>query len=635
MKRFLAILCVALALHVPAVWADGPDDDYVAVYSMIQEADALNEKGLGSEALAKYTEAQNALKRFHATYPDLYLNVVNYRMKYLEGKIEKLSVKPAPAATPAPATGTNVAPQNTTKSSTTATPVAPAKPSPSAELENQVKTLQEQVKQLEDDRSLLQAKLKEALAARPAEADPQELAKTREQLTQLQKENDLLKATVATAKSKTDESSASKSDLEKTKQALAEANRKITALADANSALSIEKDALQAKMKKLGVADSASATLRDENAILKKQIAELKAKPAMPARDGGLKEKLQEAQAQLAALQSDKEIWRVEKMALENKVKQLATSGPAPIIVTNVAPSATASFPPGTLDSVTASRIAQLEAERDELQKNLDVALHDLKGRRKGREMAAHIDDMTRQLAALRARIQVFEATPIPYTPEEQALFAAPGTSLSASAHSSGRKPKQPPAAAQVLLAEGQRYFVAHEYDKADAKYSEALKLDPKNPIILSDLASIQLQEGRKDEAEKSISAAVAIAPEDAFNQMVLGQLKFEQKKYDDAFNALSQAAQMNPSNARIQNLLGLTLSEKGLRGPAETAFRKAIQIDPSFADAHLNLAVVYAAQQPPLLELARWHYQKALAAGHAPSPQLEKMLDPMTAAKR
>jgi Tfp pilus assembly protein PilF len=65
------------------------------------------------------------------------------------------------------------------------------------------------------------------------------------------------------------------------------------------------------------------------------------------------------------------------------------------------------------------------------------------------------------------------------------------------------------------------------------------------------------------------------------------------------------------------------------MRGPAETALRKAIQLEPNYPAAHNNLAVIYASQQPPLVELARWHYQKALAAGHAKNPDLEKMLSP------
>ena len=42
---------------------------------------------------------------------------------------------------------------------------------------------------------------------------------------------------------------------------------------------------------------------------------------------------------------------------------------------------------------------------------------------------------------------------------------------------------------------------------------------------------------------------------------------------------------------------------------------------------AHNNLAVIYISQQPPLAELARWHYQKALDAGQPRNPDLEKML--------
>ena len=68
------------------------------------------------------------------------------------------------------------------------------------------------------------------------------------------------------------------------------------------------------------------------------------------------------------------------------------------------------------------------------------------------------------------------------------------------------------------------------------------------------------------------------------------------------------------------------------MREPAEAALRKAVQIDPGCAIAHANLAFVYITQQPPLLELARWHYEKALAAGQPHNPELEKILEPAKA---
>jgi Tfp pilus assembly protein PilF len=59
----------------------------------------------------------------------------------------------------------------------------------------------------------------------------------------------------------------------------------------------------------------------------------------------------------------------------------------------------------------------------------------------------------------------------------------------------------------------------------------------------------------------------------------------------------------------------------------SESAFRKALQLDASLASAHLNLAWVYLHQQPPSPALAQWHYQKAMAGGAAPNPELEARL--------
>jgi len=68
-------------------------------------------------------------------------------------------------------------------------------------------------------------------------------------------------------------------------------------------------------------------------------------------------------------------------------------------------------------------------------------------------------------------------------------------------------------------------------------------------------------------------------------------------------------------------------LSHKGLRTQAEAALRKAIELNPDYPAAHNNLAAIYISATPPLVELARWHYQKALQAGQPHNPELEKEL--------
>jgi len=194
MKWFAVI--VALLLPWPSARAQGPDDLYVQIYTLIREADNLNSGGQPSDALPKYLEAQTALQQFQKGYPDWNVKVINFRLNYVAAKIAALSARvPAPVA---PAPGSAVV-------KPAAPPRAgppPAPPAPPSDLENQLAALNDQVRQLQTDKAVLQAKLKESLAVQPAALDPRELARAEEKIRGLLKENDLLKVSLAEEKAK-------------------------------------------------------------------------------------------------------------------------------------------------------------------------------------------------------------------------------------------------------------------------------------------------------------------------------------------------------------------------------------------------------------------------------------------------
>ena len=58
MKSVIVGIVLACLAFAPAVWADGPEDQYVVIYGLIQQADELSEKGQLAPAVAKYTEAR-------------------------------------------------------------------------------------------------------------------------------------------------------------------------------------------------------------------------------------------------------------------------------------------------------------------------------------------------------------------------------------------------------------------------------------------------------------------------------------------------------------------------------------------------------------------------------------------------
>ncbi|HWD93147.1 MAG TPA: hypothetical protein VG938_12455, partial [Verrucomicrobiae bacterium] len=226
MKRLFGIAVLFLLL-VPRIHADGADDQYVQIYNLIQQGDTAGASH-PDEALAKYTEAQNSLLRFQKVYPGWNQKVVNFRLNYLASKITiitaaadsntsasnapvvtatppvttppSVATTPPPVTQPAPAKLPTPAPQPAAPAVVTTPPVQappPAAPvvtpppvvSPNVELLKQIADLQNQLRQVQNDKMLVEAKLREALAAHPAGADPQQYAQAQEKIRSMEKEN--------------------------------------------------------------------------------------------------------------------------------------------------------------------------------------------------------------------------------------------------------------------------------------------------------------------------------------------------------------------------------------------------------------------------------------------------------------
>ena len=90
-------LWVAFLVAIPmgVAVADTADNKYLSVFGMIEQADALVEKGQTNLAKGKYAEAQVALWKLKQEYPNWNSKVVAFRLNYLNGQIVALS---APAA---------------------------------------------------------------------------------------------------------------------------------------------------------------------------------------------------------------------------------------------------------------------------------------------------------------------------------------------------------------------------------------------------------------------------------------------------------------------------------------------------------------------------------------------------------
>ena len=122
-KWISALVVLALLLGWWPARADDPDDQYMQIYNLIQQADDLAAHGKPTPAKAKYLEAQTALTAFQKEYPYWNAKLVTYRLNYVVGKLTALTQKPPATAGNGAATIDQAAPSEPVAAQTSTTHV--------------------------------------------------------------------------------------------------------------------------------------------------------------------------------------------------------------------------------------------------------------------------------------------------------------------------------------------------------------------------------------------------------------------------------------------------------------------------------------------------------------------------------
>ncbi len=184
----------------------------------------------------------------------------------------------------------------------------------------------------------------------------------------------------------------------------------------------------------------------------------------------------------------------------------------------------------------------------------------------------------------------------------------------------------QPPEVAS-LVDEAREQFVQGNFSAAEDLYQKLVDLQPDNVVALANLGVAQFRQGKLTAAQLALEKAIAVAPDDAFSLTTLGAVMIEQNRVEDAINYLERANGAQADDPITLNYLGVASSQLGQFGKAEQSLRRAITVNPQYAEAHFNLAVIYATAKPPSIALAKRHYEKALELGSSPDQRLAAML--------
>jgi Tfp pilus assembly protein PilF len=214
-------------------------------------------------------------------------------------------------------------------------------------------------------------------------------------------------------------------------------------------------------------------------------------------------------------------------------------------------------------------------------------------------------------------------ATPAPEQSEDPKSRLAPSADLNEPGkHKVSEEAQKLSKRAIIAMGKG-------DLNAARQDFLKVLESAPDNVPTMINLGLVEYRSKHLEEAERRLQTAVHLAPETSLGWLILGIVQYDRSRFDYALASLAQAAVLDPKNAMVHQYLGVTIGQKGWYSGAEDEMRKALEIDPGYAEAHFNLAIFYLQRNPPAVELARRHYQRALELGAAPDPDVEKSLNP------
>ncbi len=183
-------------------------------------------------------------------------------------------------------------------------------------------------------------------------------------------------------------------------------------------------------------------------------------------------------------------------------------------------------------------------------------------------------------------------------------------------------KPNVPPDVVD-LAWQAKQNFDKGKYRTAEKIYQEILTKTPNNLYSLSNLGVVYFRSGKLKAAELTLKKAVTLSPNDEFTHTTLGIVYYRQAKFDNALTELTKSLGLNPKKLQPRTIISESRrARKGWQEAAEKELLEAIKENPNYADAHFNLAVIYATSSPPSREQAKQHYTMATSSW-APSPIL------------
>jgi Tfp pilus assembly protein PilF len=148
-------------------------------------------------------------------------------------------------------------------------------------------------------------------------------------------------------------------------------------------------------------------------------------------------------------------------------------------------------------------------------------------------------------------------------------------------------------AAVKKRFDKGVELFDNKQFEEAAVEFTEALKLDSKQPAVHSRLGDSYKNIGKYEEALASYEKSLELDPINASVYTNKGEILNKLGREKESLEAFQKATELSPGGGGALSLcnIGITHLNNGNLEEAESFFRKAIESDSSYAEAYYLLA--------------------------------------------
>ena len=131
-------------------------------------------------------------------------------------------------------------------------------------------------------------------------------------------------------------------------------------------------------------------------------------------------------------------------------------------------------------------------------------------------------------------------------------------------------------------------------YESALQAYGEAIRLNPSNPLLVLNLANLEIVNGDLEKAKEYIGISIQMKNNYSDAYYLLSQLEFNEGNKETGFQVIEALASVTPNDPQVFLQLGALNFEETDYEKAQAFLERAVTLNPYYSDAKYLLGLTY-----------------------------------------